>query len=192
MRAVLKEFATQLDFALRAGPKKILLHGHCHQKSMGLLPATISTSFRASWPATVVDLDATVAWQARSGYLKHRYEVSEAIANRKLIPAARTMEPGDVLVAPGTSCRHQSGGSLRAASRSIRPFSISAKSHLEIGHALRQRLFQYNWITRSDGSRFDHTGIESAHSPARRLRIACLHAFIVHFLLDRRPIDIEL
>jgi Fe-S oxidoreductase len=35
------------------------------------------------------------------------YDVSQAVAERKLLPAARGMKPGDVLVAPGTSCRHQ-------------------------------------------------------------------------------------
>ena len=34
-------------------------------------------------------------------------EVSVAIAERRLLPAVRKMEPGDVLVATGTSCRHQ-------------------------------------------------------------------------------------
>jgi hypothetical protein len=35
------------------------------------------------------------------------YDVSVAIANRKLIPAVKAMKPGEVLVAPGTSCRRQ-------------------------------------------------------------------------------------
>src|SRR5712691_2044783 len=52
-----EEFAGQLDLPLRAGPQRILLHGHCHQKSMGLLPATVSLLSRIP-AATVVDLDA--------------------------------------------------------------------------------------------------------------------------------------
>ncbi len=35
------------------------------------------------------------------------YDVSVAIANRRLIPAVKAMKPGEVLVAPGTSCRRQ-------------------------------------------------------------------------------------
>ena len=35
------------------------------------------------------------------------YDVSVAIANRRLIPAVKAMRAGDVLVAPGTSCRRQ-------------------------------------------------------------------------------------
>jgi Fe-S oxidoreductase len=102
-----EEFAAALDLKLRAGPKRILLHGHCHQKSMGLLDA--SKFLLAKIPgATIVDLDAGCCGMAGSfGYTREHYDVSVAIANRKLLPAVKTMQPGDVLAAPGTSCRHQ-------------------------------------------------------------------------------------
>jgi Fe-S oxidoreductase len=102
-----EEFATGLELPLRAAGGRILLHGHCHQKSMGLLGATISLLGRIP-SATVVDLDAGCCGMAGSfGYSSKHYEVSRTIAERKLLPAARGMKPGDVLVAPGTSCRHQ-------------------------------------------------------------------------------------
>jgi Fe-S oxidoreductase len=41
------------------------------------------------------------------GYYKEHYEISLAIANRRLLAETRQMGPGDVLVAPGASCRHQ-------------------------------------------------------------------------------------
>jgi hypothetical protein len=41
------------------------------------------------------------------GYTREHYDVSVAIAGRKLLPAVKTMQPGDLLAAPGTSCRHQ-------------------------------------------------------------------------------------
>ena len=102
-----EEFAGALDLPLRQGPAKILLHGHCHQKSMGLLEATRSLLARIPG-ATVVDLDAGCCGMAGSfGYSKDHYDVSVAIANRKLLPAVKAMQPGDALVAVGTSCRHQ-------------------------------------------------------------------------------------
>jgi FAD/FMN-containing dehydrogenase/Fe-S oxidoreductase len=102
-----EEFAVTLELPLRKGPDKILLHGHCHQKSMGLLEATKSLLARIP-SATVVDLDAGCCGMAGSfGYSKDHYEVSVAIASRKLLPAVKTMKAGDVLVAVGTSCRHQ-------------------------------------------------------------------------------------
>jgi len=89
------------------GPTEVLLHPHCHQRSMGLAaPAKALLSRIPS--ATVIDLDAGCCGMAGSfGYTRDHYDVSCAIAERKLLPAARSMKPGSVLVASGTSCRHQ-------------------------------------------------------------------------------------
>jgi Fe-S oxidoreductase len=93
--------------ALKPGPTNVLLHPHCHQRSMGLAaPAKALLSRIPS--ATVTDLEAGCCGMAGSfGYTRDHYDVSVAIAERKLLPAARSMAPGSVLVAGGTSCRHQ-------------------------------------------------------------------------------------
>ena len=92
---------------LKPGPAEILLHGHCHQKSMGLLAP--AKSLLAHIPgATVVDLDAGCCGMAGSfGYRAEHFDVSRAIGERKLLPAVRNRKPGTVVVAAGTSCRHQ-------------------------------------------------------------------------------------
>jgi Fe-S oxidoreductase len=41
------------------------------------------------------------------GYAREHYDVSRQIGERKLLPAARAMQPGSVLVASGVSCRQQ-------------------------------------------------------------------------------------
>ena len=41
------------------------------------------------------------------GYSNDHYDISVAIANRRLVPAVESMLTDDVLVAAGTSCRHQ-------------------------------------------------------------------------------------
>ncbi len=93
--------------ALKPGPGEVLLHPHCHQRSMGLAaPAKALLSRIPS--ATVVDLDAGCCGMAGSfGYTRDHYDVSCAIGERKLLPAARAMGKDSVLVAAGTSCRHQ-------------------------------------------------------------------------------------
>jgi Fe-S oxidoreductase len=102
-----EEFAAQFDWPLRAGPPKLLLHGHCHQKSMGLVPATAALLSRIP-SCSVVDIDAGCCGMAGSfGYIKGHYDVSSIIANRRLLPAVKAMKSGEVLVAPGTSCRRQ-------------------------------------------------------------------------------------
>jgi Fe-S oxidoreductase len=101
------EFAGELELPLRGASGTLLLHGHCHQKSMGLLPATVALLKKIP-SSKVVDLDAGCCGMAGSfGYTRQHYSVSVAIAERRLLPAVRKMEAGDVLVATGTSCRHQ-------------------------------------------------------------------------------------
>ena len=41
------------------------------------------------------------------GYGREHYEVSRAIGERRLFPAVRARGDGTVVVAAGTSCRHQ-------------------------------------------------------------------------------------
>jgi FAD/FMN-containing dehydrogenase/Fe-S oxidoreductase len=90
-----------------AGPSQILLHGHCHQKAMGRLAPAKALLSRIPG-AAVVDLDAGCCGMAGSfGYARKHYEVSRAIGERRLFPAARGLGEGSVLVASGTSCRHQ-------------------------------------------------------------------------------------
>ena len=93
--------------SLSQGPGSILLHGHCHQKSMGLVPA--ATSLLSTIPgASVVDLDSGCCGMAGSwGYARSHYEVSRDIGERRLFPAVRARQPGAVVAAAGTSCRHQ-------------------------------------------------------------------------------------
>jgi Fe-S oxidoreductase len=92
---------------LGPGPSQVFLHGHCHQKAMGRLAAAKALLGRIPG-ATVVDLDAGCCGMAGSfGYLREHFEVSRAIGERRLLPAARSLPQGAVLVASGVSCRHQ-------------------------------------------------------------------------------------
>jgi Fe-S oxidoreductase len=96
---------SRVGFAERRGT--IVLHGHCHQKAMGLLPPATALLSRIPG-ATVVDLDAGCCGMAGSfGYAVEHFDVSRAIGERRLLPAARRLAPADVLVAAGVSCRHQ-------------------------------------------------------------------------------------
>jgi Fe-S oxidoreductase len=92
---------------LKPGPKTILFHGHCHQKSMALV-APAKTVLSTIPNTAVVDLDAGCCGMAGSfGYAREHYDVSRAIGERKLFPAVRQKPDGAVVVAAGTSCRHQ-------------------------------------------------------------------------------------
>jgi Fe-S oxidoreductase len=89
------------------GPKKILLHAHCHQKA--LVGTSAAVAVLSVIPGAVVtDLDAGCCGMAGLfGYEREHYDVSRAIGERKLFPAVRERGPDEVVVAPGFSCRHQ-------------------------------------------------------------------------------------
>ncbi len=92
---------------LTSGPANIHLHPHCHQRSMGLAAPAKALLSRVPG-AAVTDLDAGCCGMAGSfGYTRDHYDVSRAIGERKLLPAARARDARSVLVAAGTSCRHQ-------------------------------------------------------------------------------------
>ncbi len=119
------------NLPLKPGPAEILLHGHCHQKSMGLLAPAKSLLARIPG-STVVDLDAGCCGMAGSfGYAAAHFDVSRAIGERKLLPAVRNRKPGTVVVAAGTSCRHQVKDFT--GERAIHP-AVLLRSLLDISH----------------------------------------------------------
>ena len=95
------------ELTLQDGPTQVVLHGHCHQRSLGLVAPAQALLARIPG-AKVTELDAGCCGMAGSfGYAREHFDVSRQLAERRLLPAARALEPGGVLVAAGTSCRHQ-------------------------------------------------------------------------------------
>ena len=96
-----------IELTFRPGPRRLLLHGHCHQKSLGLVPP--AKALLARIPDTeIVDLDAGCCGMAGSfGYAREHFDVSQQIGERRLLPAARALETDERLIASGVSCRHQ-------------------------------------------------------------------------------------
>lgn len=91
----------------QSGPKKILLQGHCHQRSLVGMAATLRLLRRIPG-ADVIDLDSGCCGMAGSfGYEKEHYEISRLVGEQRLFPAVRKADPDTMTVAPGFSCRLQ-------------------------------------------------------------------------------------
>ena len=88
--------------------KKILLHGHCQQKSLSSLSHSVDI---LSLPKnyTVQTIASGCCGMAGSfGYEKEHYDLSMQIGELVLFPAVRNKKDDAIIVAaPGTSCRHQ-------------------------------------------------------------------------------------
>jgi Fe-S oxidoreductase len=93
--------------ALREMPGTAHVHGHCHQKSFGAFPAGIA-SLKAIPGLTVNPIASSCCGMAGAfGYQSETLDVSKTMAEAGLLPAVRAAGPQDVIVADGTSCRHQ-------------------------------------------------------------------------------------
>ena len=88
-------------------PRHILLHGHCHQKSLSNVGVS---AFVLSLPEnyTVEVIPSGCCGMAGSfGYEAEHYEVSMKVGEQVLFPAVRKASQEAIIAAPGTSCRHQ-------------------------------------------------------------------------------------
>jgi FAD/FMN-containing dehydrogenase/Fe-S oxidoreductase len=100
--------AGRLDLRLKALPQKqALLHGHCHQKAFAAMPA-VERVLKLVPGLEVKTIESSCCGMAGSfGYEAGHYDVSMKMAEAALLPAVRKASPETLLVADGTSCRHQ-------------------------------------------------------------------------------------
>ena len=106
--------------------KRFLVHGHCHQKSLVGMEPTLN--LLSIIPNSKVDLIASgcCGMAGAFGYEKEHYEISMQIAELQLFPALRNAPSDTLIVASGTSCRHQILDGLGI--RAFHPAEILAKS----------------------------------------------------------------
>ncbi len=97
----------RLNLHFTAEPRHLLLHGHCHQKSLvGTGPSKKVLSLPANY--TVEEVDSGCCGMAGSfGYEAEHYEISMQMAERRLLPAVRAAGTETLIVAAGVSCRQQ-------------------------------------------------------------------------------------
>ena len=83
------------------------VHGHCHQKSFGAFPAQLA-ALKTVDGLTVRPIASSCCGMAGAfGYQSETQAASVAMAEASLIPAVRAAGADHIIVADGTSCRHQ-------------------------------------------------------------------------------------
>jgi FAD/FMN-containing dehydrogenase/Fe-S oxidoreductase len=100
--------AGRLNLPMRANRRRrALVHGHCHQKAFGTMDAMTGCL------GLVLNLDVEViessccGMAGAFGYEAEHHEVSLQMAELALLPAVRAADPDALIIADGTSCRHQ-------------------------------------------------------------------------------------
>jgi len=100
--------AGRLNLKLRPLPeKKALLHGHCHQKAFAAMP-DVERVLKLVPGLEVESIESSCCGMAGAfGYEAAHYDVSMKMAELSLLPKVRSAERNVLIVADGTSCRHQ-------------------------------------------------------------------------------------
>lgn len=87
--------------------KRILLHGHCHQKALASVEVSAwALGLPENYLVEVIP-SGCCGMAGSFGYEKEHYEVSMQIGELVLFPSVKNAKKDVIIVAPGTSCRHQ-------------------------------------------------------------------------------------
>ncbi|HEX7440079.1 MAG TPA: heterodisulfide reductase-related iron-sulfur binding cluster, partial [Caldimonas sp.] len=98
--------AGRFALALKPAGRPIMVHAHCHQKAFGTA-AQVLEVLRLIPGAEPALIESSCCGMAGSfGYEAEHFEISMAMAELSLLPALRNA-PEALIVADGTSCRHQ-------------------------------------------------------------------------------------
>jgi FAD/FMN-containing dehydrogenase/Fe-S oxidoreductase len=100
--------AGRLALRLKALPQsRALVHGHCHQKAFDAF-SPVLTVLRLVPGLKVEAIESSCCGMAGSfGYDAAHFDVSMKMAELSLLPAVRAADADTLIVADGTSCRHQ-------------------------------------------------------------------------------------
>ena len=86
--------------------RKVILHGHCHHKA--LMKINDEESLLRKMGVELQSLDSGCCGMAGPfGFQKDKFEISQAIGERVLLPAVRRAASDTLIVADGFSCREQ-------------------------------------------------------------------------------------
>jgi len=101
------QFTAPRDGPSAGAPRRILVHGHCHQKALATLAPTVAALGLV--PGHVVEtIPSGCCGMAGSfGYEREHHALSMAIGELVLLPAVRAAADDALIAAAGTSCRHQ-------------------------------------------------------------------------------------
>ncbi|MBU0622559.1 MAG: 4Fe-4S dicluster domain-containing protein [Gammaproteobacteria bacterium] len=99
--------AKRLALPLKPLTGKVLVHGHCHQKAFGAMPAMAKVLGLV--PGLQVEfIESSCCGMSGSfGMEAEHYDVSMKMGELSLLPTVRAADADTLLIANGTSCRHQ-------------------------------------------------------------------------------------
>ncbi|MDA9435174.1 FAD-binding and (Fe-S)-binding domain-containing protein [Bradyrhizobium sp. CCBAU 51627] len=121
--------AGRLQLPLGSVADRAIVHGHCHQKSFGAFKP-VEQVLRLVPGLKVETIESSCCGMAGAfGYAADSYDASIEMAELSLLPAVRRADRNALVVADGTSCRHQiHDGAQREALHVARVLAMSLDS----------------------------------------------------------------
>lgn len=118
--------AGRLQLPLKPIAPKAIVHGHCHQKSFGAFKP-VEQALRLIPDLKIETIESSCCGMAGAfGYGADTYDVSIQMAEASLLPAVRKADADTLIIADGTSCRHQiADGASRHALHVARVLAMS-------------------------------------------------------------------
>ena len=105
--------------------KTIKIHGHCHQKALSNMSHTFNMlSLPKNYSVTIMNTGCC-GMAGSFGYEKEHYELSMQIGEQSLFNKLRNVDEATIIVASGTSCRHQISDGVYKMSK--HPISVLTK-----------------------------------------------------------------
>src|SRR4029079_6695243 len=116
----------RLNLPLKPLGRKAMLHGHCHQKAFAAM-GSVEAALKLVPGLEVETVESSCCGMAGSfGYGGGTIDVSLAMGELSLLPAVRKADADTLIVADGTSCRHQiHDGAARDALHVARVLAMS-------------------------------------------------------------------
>jgi FAD/FMN-containing dehydrogenase/Fe-S oxidoreductase len=99
--------ACRLELPLAPIAERALLHGHCHQKAFGALASAERVLNLVPGLAVETIETSCCGMAGQFGYGADTIDISLAMGEIDLLPAIRRADASTLIVADGTSCRHQ-------------------------------------------------------------------------------------
>ncbi|KNX42152.1 Anaerobic glycerol-3-phosphate dehydrogenase subunit C [Roseovarius tolerans] len=112
------------------------VHGHCHQKAAGVM-GDMGKALALIPGLDPQTIESSCCGMAGAfGYQAETIEVSQKMGELSLLPAVRAAAPDDILIANGTSCRHQiADGTDRRALHIVEVFDKASENAVKEGRS---------------------------------------------------------
>jgi Fe-S oxidoreductase len=108
--------------------KRALLHGHCHQKAFDVLnPVVVVLRLIPGLQVEVIE-SSCCGMAGSFGYEAAHYDISMKMAELSLLPAVRKADADTLIVADGTSCRHQIADGTEASRKALHAVRVLANA----------------------------------------------------------------